>query len=187
MCHKSKVTKVHSRVSAGTAGLATTSTTPTFPSIVVPPFPSGVLISVNRNVGHTSGSVSLNTTGITLGKAGDAPRSWWVAFRSVMSFTGSIAFLPINVLVVQDGKFVTDLTQANIVGGVGFLMPGVPASVTGEGPLLKIPGGTQLSLMATLPGSSSPVTITEYAWDIEVMEIVGSTGTTTSSFSCCCI
>jgi hypothetical protein len=170
MCHKSKVSS-HSRVSLGTAGMVTTSA---FPSIAVPPFPAGVLISVNRNVGHTSGSVSLNTTGITLGKAGDAPRSWWVAFRSVMSFTGSLALLPINVLVVQDGKFVTDLTQPNIVGGVGFLTPGVPASVTGEGPLSKIPGGTQLSLMATLPGSSSPVTITEYAWEIEVMEIVGS-------------
>ena len=149
-------------------------TNSSFLQFLVPVFPASIPISLNRNVGQTSGHVTLSSNGLVLG-ACHSNSTWQISFTSVLFVDDSFPPPPqpvaVNVFVVQNGQFNPDTTQSNLVGTVVFMqLPSAPQVAQGTGILFDIPAGTLVSLVATST-SGTAINVVEPAWFISASRI----------------
>ena len=168
--------EVKCKVNAGTARFFNNDTSQ-FINVAIPTFPITTPISLNRNVGQTTGHVTLTSNGLLLGRVGDPKTTWQVSFTSILFANGAFppfGFAAVNVFVALNGEVGTDLSQNNLLASVVFLdSTAVPQVAQGSGLLIDIPGGTQISLVAAMSGSppGTVINLVEPAWSIDASQV----------------
>lgn len=151
----------------------------------VPAAPNSVLLSENRNLGNVKGGVTLAPTGLMLGKIGDPPADWDMSF--------SVFFLRISDEPVDPALLVTFLalgTETNLSdpavatrASLAYITQNTPIQTQRSIMLLKIPGGTMVTIRATNPSSPNTVNVSVIQWSIDAHKV--EDGAKPCKISCC--
>ena len=127
-------------------------------------YPEVAPLSLERNLGTSSGRVYLSPTGITIGEAGD----YEVSVTAILQNPEEDSVL-IPFYLSLDETF--DPEDSNPVGGVGVFAPGEIATLHGDGFIRDVAEGTRLSLVITNGGYPESRSVLVAGWAISVKRI----------------
>lgn len=148
----------------GTAGFSTQNPADWY-DILTFAFPETTPLSLNRNRGSTQGNVQLNSTGITIGQAGN----YSVSITAILTNNNQSYTPLIPIFLVRDGVF--DPSDTSSIGGVSLVPFEQITTIQATGVLEYVTAGTTLSIVATNGGSPQPEPIKVVGWSISAFRI----------------
>lgn len=141
----------------------------------IPAAATGSLISINRNRGETKGSVVLTSTGLTLGKPGEAVADWEIGYSAVLVRLeeGSDPIIVVTYLIFNGNILPLDPSNdEQHITLTTFPLMGIPQLLQRDFLLLNVPGGTTLSVAAVAVNTGASVAFQEITWTIYATKIL---------------